>query len=194
MGIRVALVDDNASVRIGLRSLLELESDLQVVGEASHAREVLRMVEQSRPDVVVLDVRLPDGDGVELCRAIRTEHPETACVMLTAFMDADATLAALLGGASGFVLKQIRGGDLVSCIRVAAGGRRCADPATQRRALDAIENGGGFGFDETERSVAVSTVEGRSDEEISSALGIPLDSVGSLRASSFDKVRSHSEW
>lgn len=191
MGIRVALVDDNTSVRVGLRALLEREPDLEVVGEASSAREVPPMVEQSRPDVVVLDVRLPDGNGVELCRSIRANRPDTACVMLTAFMDADATLAALLAGASGFVLKQLRGGELVPCIRAAALGEVCTDAAVRRRAIGAIEDGGRFGLDETERSVAVATVEGRSDEEISAALGIPFDSVGTLRAISFDKVRSH---
>jgi two-component system, NarL family, response regulator DevR len=193
MAIRIALVDDHASVRMGLRALLEREPDLEVVGEASYAREVVRVVEHSLPDVVVLDVRLPDGNGVDLCRTIRASHPNIACVMLTAFMDAHAALAALLAGASGFVLKQIRGGDLVGCVRAAAANVKSTDPVVRRRAIGAIEDGGRFGFDEAERSVAVATVEGRSDEEISNLLGIPLDSVGALRATSFDKVRAHAE-
>ena len=192
VGIRIALVDDHPSVRFGLRSLLERESDLEVVGEATYAREVPRMVEQCQPNVVVLDVRLPDGNGVELCRSIRTSHPDIACVILTAFMDADATLAALLAGASGFVLKQIRGGDLVSCVRSAATGGKCSDLAVRERALGAI-NEGHFGFDESERSLAVATVEGQSDDAIASSLGISRGSVGTLRSILFDKVRSHAE-
>ncbi len=193
MPIRVALVDDHATVRFGLRALLERETDLEVVGEASYAREVPHMVERSRPHVVVLDVRLRDGNGVDLCRMIRTSHPDISCVMLTAFMEADLTLAALLAGASSFALKQIRGGDLVSCIRAAADHVACTDASVRSRALGAIEDGRRFGFNEAERSVAVATVEGRSDEEISISLGIPRISVGDLRMASFDKVRSHAE-
>jgi two-component system, NarL family, response regulator DevR len=191
MGIRVALVDDHEPIRTGLRALLEREADLEVVGEASFARQVAQMAERVRPDVVVSDVRLPDGNGTELCRSIRADHPDMAWVMLSAFNDAEATLAALLAGASGFVLKQIRGGDLVSNIRSAAAGAKCTDAAVRSRALGAIADGAHFGLDETERSVAIGTVEGKSDEEIARSLGIPLLAVGKLRATSFDKVRSH---
>lgn len=183
-------MDDHAQVRSGLRGLLEVERDLEVVAEASCAREVSQMVERSRPDVVVLDVRLPDGNGVELCRSIQENSPETACVILTAFMEADVALAALLAGASGFVLKQIRGGDLVSCIRLAALGGKCTDPAVLQRARGAIEYSDHFGLDETERSVALQTVEGHTDAQIASSLGISISAVTTSRSVSFDKVRS----
>jgi DNA-binding NarL/FixJ family response regulator len=121
--IRVFLLDDHELVRRGVRELLEGEGDLEVVGEASTAAEAVARVPAVRPQVAVLDVRLPDGDGVEVCRELRSQFPDLACLMLTSFSDDDALLRAVMAGAAGYVLKDIRGGDLVGAVRtVAAGG------------------------------------------------------------------------
>jgi len=120
--LRVFLVDDHEVVRRGIADLLESE-DLQIVGEAGSVAEALARVPATRPDVAVLDVRLPDGNGVELCRELRSQFPDLRCLMLTSFDDDEALFGAILAGASGFVLKQVRGTDLVSAVRtVGAGG------------------------------------------------------------------------
>ena len=121
--LRVFLLDDHELVRRGVRELLEADGDIEVVGEASTAAEALARVPAVRPQVAVLDVRLPDGDGVTVCRELRSQLPELACLMLTSFSDDDALLGAVMAGASGYVLKDIRGGDLVGAVRtVGAGG------------------------------------------------------------------------
>lgn len=119
---RVFLVDDHEIVRRGIAELLDAEADIEVVGESGSVRSTLGRVAATLPDVVVLDVRLPDGSGVDLCRAIRSEHPHIACVMLTAYDDDDASYAAVLAGAAGYVLKDIRGQNLVDGIRRVARG------------------------------------------------------------------------
>ena len=121
--LRVFLLDDHEMVRRGVRELLEGEGDIEVVGEAATAAEALVRVPAVRPQVAVLDVRLPDGDGVTVCRELRSQLPELACLMLTSFSDDDALFGAVMAGAAGYVLKNIRGGDLVGAVRtVAAGG------------------------------------------------------------------------
>lgn len=126
--IRVFLLDDHEVVRRGVRELLEAEPDIEVVGEAGTAGEALARVAGSRPDVAVLDVRLPDGDGVSVCRELRSAHPELACLMLTSFADDEALFDAILAGAAGYVLKQIRGADLVGAVRTVAAGGSLLDP------------------------------------------------------------------
>ncbi|MCW2723663.1 MAG: DNA-binding response regulator [Frankiales bacterium] len=126
--IRVFLLDDHEVVRRGVRELLEAEADIEVVGEAGTAAEALARVPVTRPDVAVLDVRLPDGDGVSVCRELRSEHPELACLMLTSFGDDEALFDAILAGAAGYVLKQIRGADLVGAVRTVAAGGSLLDP------------------------------------------------------------------
>lgn len=111
--IRVFLVDDHEIVRRGIAQLVDAEADLQVVGEAGTVREATRRVAATKPDVAVLDVRLPDGDGIDLCRAIRSAQPEVFCLMLTGYDDDHALQSAILAGASGYVLKDIRSGRLV---------------------------------------------------------------------------------
>ncbi len=122
MSIRVFLLDDHEVVREGLRLLIEAAGDMEVVGEAGTAADAMLRIPQVKPEVAVLDVRLPDGDGVEVCRDIRSQLPDIACLMLTSFADDEALLAAVVAGASGYVLKQIRGNDLVDSIRRAAAG------------------------------------------------------------------------
>jgi len=137
----VFLLDDHEIVRRGLRDLLEVEG-LDVVGEAGTAEEALRRVPAVSPDVAVLDVRLPDGDGVEVCRELRSRHPELPCLMLTSFADDEALFDAIMAGASGYVLKQIRGDDLVDAIRRVAAGESLLDPTATTRLLDRLRRGG----------------------------------------------------
>ena len=138
--IRVFLLDDHEIVRRGVRELLEAEDDIQVVGEASTAAEALVRVPAVRPDVAVLDVRLPDGDGVTVCRDLRSQLPELPCLMLTSFADDDALFGAIMAGAAGYVLKQIRGTDLVSAVRTVAGGGSLLDPRTTAQVLQRLRH------------------------------------------------------
>jgi DNA-binding NarL/FixJ family response regulator len=130
----VFLLDDHEIVRRGINELISSEEDLEVVGEASSAAEALARIPLTQPDVAVLDVRLPDRDGIEVCREIRSELPNVACLMLTSFADDEALLGAVIAGASGYVLKQIRGNDLVESIRKAARGESLLDPHLVGRA------------------------------------------------------------
>jgi two-component system response regulator DevR len=135
---RVFILDDHEVVRRGLRELFESEDDLTVVGEGATAQEALARVPSSNPDVAVLDVRLPDGDGVEVCRDLRSAMPELKCLMLTSFADDEALFSAILAGASGYVLKQIRGSDLVSAVRRVAAGESLLDPSLTRQVMERL--------------------------------------------------------
>jgi two-component system, NarL family, response regulator DevR len=138
MTTKVFLLDDHEVVRRGLRELFESEEDLTVVGEGATAAEALARVPASRPDVAVLDVRLPDGDGVEVCRDLRSAMPELKCLMLTSYADDEALFSAILAGASGYVLKQIKGSDLVSAVRRVAAGESLLDPALTRQVMERL--------------------------------------------------------
>ncbi|SNT53851.1 two component transcriptional regulator, LuxR family [Streptosporangium subroseum] len=128
--IRVFLVDDHEVVRRGVAALLESEGDIEVIGEAGTAESAIARIPALRPDVAVLDVRLPDGNGVDVCREVRSRMPELACLMLTSFADDDALFNAVMAGAAGYVLKQIHGSDLVGAVRTVAGGQSLLDPQT----------------------------------------------------------------
>jgi DNA-binding NarL/FixJ family response regulator len=136
--IRVFLLDDHEVVRVGVRDLLESDGDIEVVGEASTAAEALTRVPAVRPDVAVLDVRLPDGDGVSVCRDLRSQFPELACLMLTSFADDEALLDAVLAGAAGYVLKQVKGNDLLDSVRRVAAGQSLLDPMTTARMMQRL--------------------------------------------------------
>ena len=133
--IAVFLLDDHEVVRLGVRDLLEAEPDIRVVGEAGTAASALAGIEALRPGVAVLDVRLPDGDGVSVCREIRSRMPEVACLMLTSFGDDEALFDAIMAGAAGYVLKQIRGTDLVGAVRTVASGQSMLDPRAASRLM-----------------------------------------------------------
>jgi two-component system, NarL family, response regulator DevR len=141
--IRVFLLDDHEIVRRGLRELLEATGDIEVVGEAGSAEEALRRVPVAAPDVAVLDVRLPDGDGVQVCRDIRSKLPDVRCLMLTSYADDEALFDAIMAGASGYVLKQIRGTELVEAIRKVAAGQSLLDPGVTARVLERLRTGSG---------------------------------------------------
>lgn len=142
MTIRVFLLDDHEIVRRGLADFIGLEDDLEVVGEAGTAAEALIRISATRPDVAVLDVRLPDGSGVEVCREVRGSQPDVRCLMLTSYSDDEALFSAIMAGASGYVLKEIRGNDLVEAIRQVAAGRSLLDPVATQRVMDRLCRGG----------------------------------------------------
>jgi len=134
----VFLLDDHEVVRRGVRELLSVHDDIEVVGEASSAAEALARVPAARPDVALLDVRLPDGDGVSVCRELRERMPEVAFLMLTSFADDDALFEAIMAGAAGYVLKQIRGSALVEAVRTVASGGSLLDPRATTAVLERL--------------------------------------------------------
>lgn len=138
MTTRVFLVDDHEILRRGIADIIDAESDFEVVGEAANVRQTLGRVAATRPDVVVLDVRLPDGNGIDLCRSILSAHPTVRCLMLTAYDDDRASYAAVLAGASGYVLKDIRSQKLVEGIRAVAAGRTLVTRAVSDKVVDAL--------------------------------------------------------
>ncbi|MDQ1403316.1 MAG: two-component system, NarL family, response regulator DevR [Actinomycetota bacterium] len=144
VAIRVFLLDDHELVRRGVRELVSAEDDIVVVGEAATAEEAVQRIPAAKPDVAVLDVRLGDDSsattGVEVCRQIRSAHPEIACVMLTSYADDEALFASIMAGAAGYVLKRIRGSDLVDGIRRVAAGESLLDPAVTARVLERLRS------------------------------------------------------
>jgi two-component system, NarL family, response regulator DevR len=139
--LRVMLVDDHEVVRDGIRALLDGTDDIVVCAEAGSVREAVAEAERALPDVIVMDVRLQDGSGIEATRDIRAQRPQTQVLMLTSFADDEALFASIMAGAAGYVLKQIRGGDLVRAIRTVGQGQSLLDPAVTRGVLDRLRKG-----------------------------------------------------
>ncbi|MFC7761618.1 response regulator [Catellatospora bangladeshensis] len=138
--IRVFLLDDHEVVRRGLSDLLQADGDIEVVGESGSAAEASRRIPALRPDVAVLDARLPDGSGIDVCRDVRSVDPDIKGLILTSYEDDEALFAAIMAGAAGYVLKQIRGTDLVDAVRRVAAGQSLLDPAVTQRVLERIRN------------------------------------------------------
>lgn len=151
MALRVMLVDDHEVVRQGLRALLDAEEDIEVVAEADSGPAAVSLASAHRPDVVVMDVRMPGGSGVEACRAIRDERSDAQVIMLTSFSDDEALFNSIMAGAAGFVLKQIRGRDLVDAIRTVGGGKSLLDPDVTQRVLERLRKAK---FDEKDPKLA----------------------------------------
>jgi len=174
MAIRVLLVDDHEIVRRGLRDLLGGEPGIEVVAEAGNVAEALVRAGATKPDVAVVDVRLPDGDGVALCRSLRSLEPAPNCLVLTAFDDEQALVEAILAGASGYLLKQVRGQDLVHAVREVAAGRSLLDPVTTARVLERMRRSAQTdelaALTERERTVLELIGEGLSNREIGARL------------------------
>jgi two-component system response regulator DevR len=174
--IRVFLLDDHELVRRGLHDLLSGEPDIEVVGEAGLAAEALRRIPALLPDVAILDARLPDGHGVDVCRDIRSSHPEVACLMFTSYDDDEALLAAIMAGAAGYVLKQIRGTDFVDAVRRVAAGQSLLDPAVTRTVLARVrqtehrEDDPLAALSEQERRVLELIAEGLTNRQIGERL------------------------
>lgn len=139
--ITVFLVDDHEVVRRGVHELLSVEEDIEVVGEAGTAGDAISRIPATRPDVAVLDVRLPDGSGVEVCREVRSRDESIKCLMLTSFADDEALFDAIMAGASGYVLKAIRGNELLAAVRDVAAGRSLLDPVATARVLERLRSG-----------------------------------------------------
>ena len=136
--IRVFLLDDHELVRRGLTALLNAEPDIEVVGEAGTAAQARTRIRATRPDVAILDVRLPDGSGIDVCRDVRSEHPDVRCLILTGYDDDEAINAAVLAGASGYVIKDVRGSGLLDSLRAVAAGRSLIDPSLSKRVVERI--------------------------------------------------------
>ena len=139
--IRVFLLDDHEVVRQGLRALLETGGDIEVVGESGLAVEAAARIPALRPDVAILDARLPDGSGIEVCRTVRAVDPHVKALILTSYDDDEALFAAIMAGASGYVLKEIAGQDLIGAVRQVAAGNSLIDPALTARVLERVRNG-----------------------------------------------------
>jgi DNA-binding NarL/FixJ family response regulator len=176
--IRVFLLDDHEVVRRGVRDLLNDEPDIEVIGEAGTVEQALVRVPALRPQVAVLDVRLPDGDGVTVCRELRSRMPELACLMLTSFDDEEALLDSIMAGASGSVLKQIQGSDLVSAVRTVAGGQSLLDASATTKLMARLRGGpqeeqqpdGLQGLTEREREILALIGEGLTNRQIGQRL------------------------
>lgn len=168
--LRVFLLDDHEIVRRGLRELLESEGDIAVVGEAGTAEEALGRIPAANPDVAVLDVRLPDGDGIEVCRDIRSRHPDIQCLMLTSYADDEALFSAIMAGAAGYVLKQVKGSDLIDGVRRVARGESLLDPSVTRRVLERLRSKPAddelAGLTEQERRILDLIAEGLTNRQI----------------------------
>ena len=149
--LKVMLVDDHEVVRQGLRALLEAEDDIEVVAEADNGPMAVSIASARQPDVIVMDVRMPGGSGVEACRAIRDERPDAQVIMLTSFSDDEALFNSIMAGAAGFVLKQIRGRDLIDAIRTVGGGKSLLDPDVTKRVLERLRKSK---FDERDPKLA----------------------------------------
>ena len=176
---RVFLVDDHEIVRRGVADLINSEADLTVVGEASTVKQALSRIAATTPDVAVLDVRLPDGSGIDLCRDIRSAHPDVACLMLTAYDDDEASYTAVLAGAAGYVLKDIRGQGLLESIRRVANGEILVDPAVTKRVVARATTGADAAADLSlrERQVLDQIAAGLTNRQIAEHLGLAEKTV-----------------
>ncbi|MGC4955889.1 response regulator transcription factor [Actinomadura citrea] len=191
--IRVFLMDDHEVVRRGVAALLSAEDDIEVIGEAGTAAEALARIPAVRPDVAVLDVRLPDGDGVSVCRELRSQLPELACLMLTSFDDDDALFEAVMAGASGYVLKQIHGSDLVGAVRTVATGQSLLDPRSTARMLERLrtrqeKNDPLKGLTEQERHILELIGEGLTNRQIGERLFLAEKTVKNYISNIFAKL------
>ncbi len=187
------LLDDHELVRRGLRELLEPEADLEIVGEAASAAQALARVPALKPDVAVLDARLGDGSGIDVCRELRSAIPDLAVIILTSFADEDALFAAIMAGASGYVLKDVHGDDLVNAIRSVAAGNSLLDPAVTRKVLERIRNGkpkdaalGSLG--EQERRVLDLIGEGLTNRQIAEQMFLSEKTVKNYVSAVFSKL------
>jgi DNA-binding NarL/FixJ family response regulator len=182
--VRILIADDHEVVRIGLASLLDRQPGFSVVGEARSGEEAVRLARRTHPDVVVMDIRMPDGSGIDACRAITGELPATPVVMLTSYADSDALFAAIDAGASGYVLKRVGSSELVDAVRTVAAGGSLLDPAVTRTVLDRLRNtsrleeAGAFAdLTEQERRVLAHLADGASNREIADRMGLAEKTV-----------------
>ena len=193
--LRVLLVDDHEVVRDGVKALLQATDDIIVTAEASSVREAVDEADRARPDVVVMDVRLADGSGIEATREIRARHPKTAVIMLTSFADDEALFASIMAGASGYVLKQVRGGELVRAIRTVGKGESLLDPAVTSAVLDRLRKGKHLLKDEKlarlspqEERILSLVADGKTNREIGEELHLAEKTVKNYVSSILSKL------
>jgi two-component system, NarL family, response regulator DevR len=191
--IRVYLLDDHEVVRRGLRDMLEQEADIEVVGESGSAVDAMHRIPALRPDVAVLDGRLPDGSGVDVCREVRSVDPSIKALILTSYEDDEALFAAIMAGAAGYVLKQIRGTDLVDGIRRVAAGQSLLDPAVTARVLERIRSGPKQpdelkDLTEQERRILLLVAEGLTNREIAGRMFLAEKTVKNYVSSILGKL------
>ena len=193
--LRVMLVDDHEVVRDGIRAMLQAEEDIYVTAEAGTVREAIDEADRTRPDVVVMDVRLADGSGIEATREIRAKHHDTKVLMLTSFADDEALFASIMAGAAGYVLKQVRSGDLVRAIRAVGAGESLLDPAITTAVLDRLRKGKHLMRDEKlarlspqEERILALVADGRTNKEIGDELHLAEKTVKNYVSSILSKL------
>ena len=191
--IRVFLLDDHEIVRRGLADLIALEPDMEIVGEAGNTADAKHRIPASRPDVAVLDVRLPDGTGVEVCRDMRDVVPDMKSLMLTSYSDDEALFDAIMAGASGYVLKEIRGNDLIDAIRQVAAGKSLLDPVATQRVLQRLRDGNPederlAGLSEQEKRILALIGEGLTNRQIGEQMHLAEKTVKNYVSSLLAKL------
>jgi two-component system, NarL family, response regulator DevR len=191
--IRVFLLDDHEVVRTGLRELLEHDGDIEIVGESGSALEAIARIPALRPNVAVLDARLPDGNGIDVCRQVRSVDPSIQGLILTSYEDDEALFAAIMAGAAGYVLKQIRGTDLVDAVRRVASGQSMLDPAVTQRVLERIRSGVEApnelkSLTEQERRILMHVAEGLTNREIAAKMFLAEKTVKNYVSSLLAKL------
>ncbi|HEY7401613.1 MAG TPA: response regulator transcription factor [Actinomycetota bacterium] len=193
--LRIMLVDDHEVVRNGIRSMLETEDDIYVTTEAGTVREAIDEAARTKPDVVVMDVRLADGSGIEATREILADHPGTKVLMLTSFADDEALFASIMAGASGYVLKQVRSGELVRAIRAVGAGESLLDPAVTSAVLDRLRKGKHLMRDERlarlspqEERILALIADGRTNKEVGEELHLAEKTVKNYVSSILSKL------
>jgi len=193
MSIRVLICDDHEVVREGLRGLISRQAGMSVVGEAGTVAEAVEAADRATPDVVIMDVRLPDGSGVEACRSIREAHPDTKVIMLTSYADDDALFASIIAGASGYLLKQTRGQAVVDAVIAVAAGRSLLDPDVTGKVLERLretraEDPALASLTEQERKVLAGLAEGKTNREIGESLFLSEKTVKNYVSRILDKL------
>jgi len=193
--LRVMLVDDHEIVRDGIKAMLDVEDDVVVTAQAGTVREAIDEAHRTRPDVVVMDVRLADGSGIEATREIRADHPDTRVLMLTSFADDEALFASIMAGASGYVLKQVKSGDLLRAIRAVAAGDSLLDPGVTSAVLDRLRKGKHLMKDEKlarlspqEERILTLVAAGRTNKEIGDELSLAEKTVKNYVSSILSKL------
>jgi DNA-binding NarL/FixJ family response regulator len=193
--LRVMLVDDHEVVRAGIRAMLQSTDDIIVTAEAGSVREAVDEADRSRPDLVVMDVRLADGSGIEATREILAEHPKTRVIMLTSFADDEALFSSIMAGASGYVLKQVAGGELVRAIRAVGAGESLLDPAVTKSVLDRLRKGKHLMRDERlarlspqEERILALIADGETNKEVGEELHLAEKTVKNYVSSILSKL------
>ena len=191
--IRVYLLDDHDVVREGLRFLLEAAGDIQVIGDSASAVEATARIPALRPDVAVLDGRLPDGSGIEVCRAVRGIDPDIKALILTSYDDDEALFAAIMAGASGYVLKEIRSNDLVNAVRQVAAGNSLIDPSLTAKVLERVRNGNAVApelaeLTDQERTILGHIAEGMTNRQIAEQMFLAEKTVKNYVSSILSKL------